>query len=548
MATVIGSELLARALKSQGVDTMFYVMGGPMLETEATCIKLGIRAVDTRHEQAASFSAHAWGRVMRRPGVAMGCSGPGATNLVTGVANAFTDAAPLVAIGGASPRVYLGMEAFQEIDQVAVMRPVTKWAERIYDARRIPDMVATAFRQATTGRPGPVYLDLPGDILGEKVDDEKIEFPPAWKTLPRPLGDKGAIQEAIALLSRAERPVILGGSGVWWSDGAAAFQALVEATGIPFYTTPISRGTVPEDHELAFMNARSKAFTEADVLLTVGTRFNWVIQFGRPPRFAKDLKVIHVDINPTQLNWNREADVPIVGDARAVLEQLTEEARGKIDPKKYAPWVGKLRVLDAEKSAEQEKAMSSDNTPIHPLRLCKEVRDFLKRDAILVVDGQEILNFGRQSIPTYVPGHRLNSGAFGCMGVGLPFGVGAKVAKPDTQVLVLHGDGSYGINAMEIDTAVRHRIPIVVVISNNGGWTADTSWTLPLPKPGRNLGRTRYDRVAMELGAHGELVEKPHEIRPALERAYASGKPAVVNVMTDDQARAQTVRFSAYTT
>src|ERR1700730_6289493 len=537
MATVNGSELLARALKSQGVDTMFYVMGGPMLESEATCIKLGIRAIDTRHEQAASLSAHGWGRVMRRPGVAMGASGPGVTNLVTGVANAFTDAAPLVAIGGASPRVYFGMEAFQEIDQVAMMRPVTKWAERIYDARRIPDMVATAFRQATTGRPGPVYLDLPGDILGEKVDDEKIVFPAAWKTLPRPLGDQGAIQEAIALLARAERPVILGGSGVWWSDGAAAFQALLEATGTPFYTTPISRGTVPEDHELAFLNARSTAFTEADVVLTVGTRFNWVIQFGRPPRFAKDLKVIHVDINPAQLGWNREVARPIVGDARAVLQQLTEAARGKIDPKRYAGWVGRLRVIDAEKNAEQEKAMASDNLPIHPLRLCKEVRDFLNRDAILVVDGQEILNFGRQSIPTFVPGHRLNSGAFGCMGVGLPFGVGAKAAKPDTQVLVLHGDGSFGINAMEIDTAVRHRIPVVVVISNNGGWTADTSWGLPLPKPGRHLGRTRYDRMAMELGAYGELVEKPHEIRPALERAFASGKLAVVNVMTDDQAR-----------
>ena len=176
------------------------------------------------------------------------------------------------------------------------------------------------------------------------------------------------------------------------------------------------------------------------------------------------------------------------------------------------------------------------------------MRDFLKRDAILVVDGQEILNFGRQSIPTFVPGHRLNSGAFGCMGVGLPFGVGAKAAKPDAQVLVLHGDGSFGINAMEIDTAVRHRIPVVVVISNNGGWTADTSWALPLPKPGRHLGRTRYDRMALDLGAHGELVEKPHEIRPALERAFAAGKPAVVNVMTSEKARAQTVRFSAYTT
>ncbi|MBM4440329.1 MAG: thiamine pyrophosphate-binding protein [Candidatus Rokubacteria bacterium] len=548
MGTVLGGELLAQALKSQGVDTMFYVMGGPMLETEATCIKLGIRAIDTRHEQAAALAAHAWGRVMRRPGVAMGCSGPGATNLLTGVANAFTDAAPLVAIGGASPRVSLGMEAFQEIDQLSVFKPVTKWAERIYDARRIPEIVATAFRQATTGRPGPVYLDLPGDILGEKVDEERVKFPPAWQTLPRPRGDEGAIKEAIALLSKAERPVILGGSGVWWSDGAKAFQAFVDASGIPFYTTPISRGTVPEDHKLSFLNARSTAFKEADVILAVGTRFNWVVQFGAPPRFAGDVKVIHVDINGTQLGWNRAVDVPIIGDARAVLEQLTEEAKGKLDPKKYNAWTGKLRVIDAEKNADAEKAMSNDNVPIHPLRLCKEVRDFLKRDAILVVDGQEILNFGRQSIPTFTPGHRLNSGAFGTMGVGLPFGNGAKVAKPDKQVLVLHGDGSFGINAMEIDTAVRHNIPVVVVISNNGGWTANTQWQLPLPKPGRNLGHTRYDKMAEALGANGEFVEKPDQIRPALERAFASGRPTVVNVITDDQARAQTVRFSAYTT
>jgi thiamine pyrophosphate-dependent acetolactate synthase large subunit-like protein len=548
MATLLGSELLAQSLKQQGVDTMFYIMGGPMLETEATCIKLGIRAIDTRHEQAAALAAHAWTRVTRRPGVAMGASGPGATNLLTGVANAFTDAAPLVAIGGASPRVSFGMEAFQEIDQLAVFKPVTKWAERIYDTRRIPEIVAHAFRQAMSGRPGPVYLDVPGDVLGEKVEEDKVNPAEPWKPLPRARGDQGAVQEAIALLARAERPIILGGSGVWWADGAKAFQQLVEATGVPFYTTPISRGTVPEDHALAFLNARSTAFSEADLILTIGTRFNWIVQFGRPPRFGKDVKVVHVDIDPAQLGWNRPVDVPILGDARAVTEQLIEEARGKIDPKRYAPWVGKLRVIDAEKNAEQDKAMSSDNTPIHPLRLCKEVRDFLRRDAILIVDGQEILNYGRQAIPTVVPGHRLNSGAFGTMGVGLPFGNGAKVAKPDTQVVVLHGDGSFGINAMEIDTAVRHRIPVLVVISNNGGWTANTSWGNPLPKPGRNLGFTRYDRMAMELGAHGEFVEKPSEIRPALERAYASGRPAVVNVITDDQARAQTVRFSAYQT
>jgi thiamine pyrophosphate-dependent acetolactate synthase large subunit-like protein len=548
MATITGSEVLAQSLRSQGVDTMFYLMGGPMLETEAACIKLGIRAIDTRHEQAAALAAHAWTRVTRRPGVAMACSGPGAINLATGVANAWTDCAPLVAIGGSSPRVYLGMEAFQEVDQVALMKPITKWAERIYDAKRIPDIVDTAFRQATTGRPGPVYIDMPGDILGEKVEEEQMRYPGPWKPAPRSLGDPAAIKEAVALLAKAERPVIIAGSGVWWSDGAAALQSFVELSGIPFYTTPISRGLIPEDHALAFLNARSKAFTEADVVLAVGTRFNWMIQFGRPPRFAADLKVIHVDVNPTQLGHNRAVDVPIAGDAKAVLEQLRAEAEGKLSPKRYTAWTGKLRTLDAEKAAEQDKAMSVEQTPIHPLRLCKEVRDFMRRDGLLVVDGQEILNFGRQAIPTFTAGHRLNSGAFGTMGVGLPFGVGAKVAKPDTQVLVLHGDGSYGINAMEIDTAVRHKIPVVVVISNNGGWTADAPWTRPLPKPGRNLGHTRYDRVAQELGAHGEFVEKPHDIRPALERAFASGKPAVVNVITDSKARAQTVRFSAYTT
>jgi acetolactate synthase-1/2/3 large subunit len=548
MATITGSEVLAKALRTQGVDTMFYLMGGPMLETEAACIQLGIRAIDHRHEQAAAFAAHAYTRILRRPGVCMGASGPGATNLLTGVATAFTDCAPLVAIGGSSPRVYLGMEAFQEIDQLAIFKPVTKWAERVYDARRIPDVVASAFRQATSGRPGPVYIDMPGDVLGEKVEEDAVTYAPAWKPAPRTLGDTGAIREAIALLAKAQRPIIVAGSGVWWSDGGTALRAFVEATGIPFWTKPISRGLIPEDHALSFLNARSKAFTETDCVLAVGTRFDWMIQFGRPPRFAADMKVIHVDVNPAELGHNREVDVPIAGDARAVLEQLTAEAAGQIRPNMYASWTGKLRTLDAEKGADQDKAMSSDELPMHPLRLCKEVRDFIRRDAILVVDGQEILNFGRQAIPTYTAGHRLNSGAFGTMGVGLPYGVGAKVAKPEAQVLVLHGDGSFGINVMDIDTAVRHKIPVVCVISNNGGWTADAPWTRPLPKPGRNLGYTRYDRLAIDLGAHGEHVEKPHDVRPALERAFASGKPAVVNVITDHKARAQTVRFSAYST
>jgi acetolactate synthase-1/2/3 large subunit len=544
MAIITGSEVLARALKAQGADTFFYIMGGPMIETEAELLRLGVRGIDTRHEQAAAMEAHAWTRLSRRPGVCMGASGPGTTNLLTGVANAWADACPLVAVGGSSPRVQFGMEAFQEMDQVAVFRPVTKWAERVYDTRRIPEMVDMAFRQATAGRPGPVYLDLPGDVVHEKIEESSLTYPGPWKPSPRSLGDPAAIREAVALLARAERPLIIAGSGVLWSEGAAALKAFVEATGVPFYTTPISRGLIPEDHHLAFLNARVRAFSEADVLFVVGTRFNYIIQFGRPPRFASDLKVIQIDVDAGRLGGNRPVEVPVVGDAKAVLEQLTAEAAGKVDPGRFRGWISKLRVLDAEKQAEMDKAMSTEQVPIHPLRLCKEVRDFLRRDAILVVDGQEILNFGRQSIPTYMPGHRLNSGSFGCMGVGLPFAVGAKVARPDAQVVALHGDGSYGINAMEIDTAVRHNIPVMVVISNNGGWTADPQQD----KPGRNLGYTHYERVAKELGAHGEFVEKPNDIRPALERAWASGKPSVVNVITDFKARATTVRFSAYTT
>lgn len=544
MGSITGSELLAKSLKAQGMDTLFYLMGGPMLETESACIKLGVRAIDSRHEQGAAMMAHAYSRLTRRPGVCMASSGPGTINMATGVANAFVDAAPLVAVGGTSPRIYFGMDAFQEVDQLSLYKPITKWATRILDAKRIPDVVATAFRQATAGRPGPVFLDLPGDVLGEVVEESSVPMPAHWRPAPRAHGDPAAVSEAIALLARAERPLIIAGSGVWWSDAGAALQAFVEAAGIPFYTTPLSRGSIPEDHELAFLFARARAFGEADVVLSVGTRFNYVIQFGRAPRWAADVKVIQVDVDPTELGHNRPADVPIFGDARAVLAQLMAEAKGKLDKGRYRAWVERLKSIDAEKGLESEKAMSDDKVPIHPLRLCKEVRDFLRRDAILVVDGQEILNYGRQSIPTFTAGHRLNSGPFGCMGVGLPFGIGAKVACPDTQVVVLHGDGSYGINGTEIDTAVRHKIPVLVVISNNGGWTADPKQD----KPGRNLGYTRYDKIAIDYGAHGEFVEKPHEIRAALERAYASRKPAVVNVVTDYTARATTIRFSAYST
>jgi acetolactate synthase-1/2/3 large subunit len=280
------------------------------------------------------------------------------------------------------------------------------------------------------------------------------------------------------------------------------------------------------------------------VLLLIGTRINYVIGHLAPPRFNPDARLIQVDIDPAEIGHNHPADVGIVGDAHAVLEQLVDAADGRVDARRFETWRTHLGEVEAQKRVDAESAMSTDQQPIHPLRLCKEVRDFVDRDAILVVDGQEILNYGRQSIPTFVARHRLNSGVFGTMGVGLPFGIGAKVAKPDKQVLVLHGDGSFGLNAMELDTAARCNIPVVTVVSLNGGWTAD-----PMrDKPGRDLGYTAFHKMAEALGCHGEYVEQPDGIRPALERAFAAGCPALVNVLTDWRARATTARFSVYTT
>ncbi len=429
------------------------------------------------------------------------------------------------------------------MDQVAAVKPITKWSERCVDPRRVPEYVSTAVRHAWSGRPGPVYLDMPGDVLYKEIDEAEVQYPGPF-SFPRALGDPGLIDDAIRLLSQAERPVVISGSGILWSEAEAELQQFVELAGLPFYSTPQGRGAVPDDHELSYPTARSTAFREADLFIVIGTRINYVISQLAPPRFNADAKLIQVDVDPTEIGHNRPADVGIVGDARAVLQQLLNAADGKVDRRRFAGWREHLGEVEASKRADAEAAMSTDQQPIHPLRLCKEIRDFLDRDAILCVDGQEILNYGRQSISTFVARHRLNSGPFGTMGVGLPFGIGAKVAKPDTQVLVLHGDGSFGLNAMELDTAARFNIPVVTVISLNGGWTADPTHS----KPGRDLGYTAFHKIAEALGCYGEQVEDPAQIRPALERAYASGCPAVVNVVTDWKARATTQQFAVYST
>ncbi len=543
MAKVTGNDLVVHSLKNEGVNTVFYLPGGPMSDVARLCIESRLKSIGVRHEQAAAMMAHAYSRLTGKPGICFASSGPGTTNLLTGIGNSFLDATPVVALGGSSPITQDGRGLFQEIDQLSIFKPVCKWAERVTSVRRIPELIGKGLRMATQGQQGPVYLDLPGDILYTQVDLNEVPFPGNLDKQLRPAGDPELIEEAVALLGRANRPLILTGSGILWSDASAALRKFVEITGIPFATTPQGRGVIPEDHPLSFLGARSKAFREADVVLIIGTRLNFIVGFGLPPRWASDAKMIQVDIRREELGRNRPIDIGIVGDARRVLEQLTEVACRVFSSPIDLPWVADLHQASRQNEEKASALLNTDAMPIHPLRLCKEVRDFMDRDAILAVDGHEILNFARQSIPAYVPGHRINAGANGCMGVAVPYGLGAKVAKPDKQVIVLSGDGSFGMNGMEMDTAVRHHIPILVVVSNNGGWAGIGEMA------GRDLGFTRYDKIAEALGCHGEHVEKPDQILPSLERAQTAvnaGKPAVVNVLTDPRARSQTVRFSTY--
>ncbi len=361
MPLVNGSQILARSLRRLHVDTFFYIMGGPMMAAESASVEEGLRAIDVRHEQAAAMMAHAYGRVKNTIGVCMAASGPGATNLITGVANAWADCAPLLAIGGSAPISQRGKGAFQEMDQVGAFKPITKWAEQVSDPRRVPEYVSIAVRHALSGRPGPVYLDMPGDVLYKQVEEDDVVYP---ETDPsefrvRPRADPGLIDDAIRLLAQAERPLVLTGSGILWSAAEAELQKFVELAGVPFYTTPQGRGVVPDDHALSFPTARATAFREADLLLLIGTRINYVIGHLAPPRFNASARLIQVDIDPTEIGHNRPADVGIVGDARAVLSQLLQAADGRIDSRRFNAWREHLASVEQTKRVESEAAMST---------------------------------------------------------------------------------------------------------------------------------------------------------------------------------------------
>jgi len=534
MAKVRGGALLASMLKEEGVEYIFTLAGGHIYPLYDGCFDLGIKVIDVRHEEAAAHMAEGYALVTGKPGVCVATAGPGFTNCITGIANAHIANSPIILISGASPVSRYDTLALQDLNQIDIVKPITKLSRTVYHAGRIPDYTAMAFRHSLSGRPGPVYLEVPADVMWAQVEEE-APLPRNYRAKSRPAGDPETVEKALSILEKAERPVVVAGSGVWWSQAHKELQDFVEKSGIPVFTRNNGRGAVPDDHPLSFGASALTGLFKADVALIVGTQFDFTLASGN---FPPELKIIRVDIDSSALGVNRGVDVGIIGDAREVLKQLSNG----IKKHSHEKWIQTLTQAKERREEKHRPYIESSRTPIHPLRLCHEMKKVIDSETIVALDGGDISVFGGMSLPTYAPGQQLANGAstYGCLGVGIPFALAAKLAKPEKKVMVLVGDGSFGFNAMEFDTAVRHNIPIVCVISNDGCWGMikhDLEQAIPEERMvGLDLPVNDYHKIVEVLGGYGEKVEDPNDIVPAIERAFASGKPACVNVVTDPQA------------
>jgi len=545
MSTLHGGQLVVKALVQEGVKFLFSLPGGHLFPIYDACLEAGIRIIDTRHEQAAAHMAEGWSIFTGQMGVCAVTAGPGLTDAVTAVANAYQSNTPMLVLGGRSALGENDIGSLQDINQMALMQPVTKWARICHHTRRIPEYMSMAYRHALSGRPGPVYLELPMDVLFGKVEASNVSFPSNYRSLARPAGDPQSLKEAAAILAKAERPLILAGSGCLWSGAGKALAAIAERCGIPVITKTGGRGVLPDSHRCALSGSMldlMSVMTQADTILMLGTRFNFLLMYGRT--FQPPVKVIQVDIEPTELGFNRGPDVGIFGDIRLVLEDLTN--RMPKNPDRH--WTAEAK--DMVKAAVQSgrSAIDLDAYPIHPRRLVEEIAQCAGSEAIYICDGGDIMLWGSEVFPAARPASVVATGPLGCLGVGLPFALAAKLADPARQVILLSGDGTFGLNGMEFDTAVRHNVPVVCVVGNDQAWgMIKHGQEIVYGKDrvcGCELGPVRYDLMVQALGGYGEFVERPEGIRPAIERALKAGRPSCVNVITDPTLTHPVTRFA----
>jgi acetolactate synthase-1/2/3 large subunit len=524
-----GGRIVARALKSRGVDHLFTLSGGHLFSIYDGCKAEGVEIVDVRHEQTAVFAAEGLAKATRGLGVAALTAGPGVTNGLSAIAGAQANNSPVGVLGGRAPEMRWGSGSLQEIDHLPFVSPLVKSAATVKEPGRIAAMTAAALDLALAAPSGPTFIDYPMDVV---FSEAELEVPAA---VAAPAAEPAAgVEEAAALLAAAERPVIMAGTGLYWGRGEGELQALAEALDIPVFLNGLGRGCLAADHELAFSRARGTALKGADVALVVGVPMDFRLGFGGS--FGEETKIVRLDVAANALTANRMPDVDLVGDVRVSVAAIREAASRS--EARSGHWLEQLRAVEAEKRGAEQEELNDSRSPLHPVRIYKELGEVLDRDAIVVGDGGDFVSYAGRFIDTYEPGCWMDPGPFGCLGAGPGQAIGAKVAHPDRQVCLLLGDGAFGFAGMEFDTLARHGLGVVGVMGNNGIWALEhhpMKFLYGYSVAAELQPETRYDQLVESLGCDGVLVRDPSELRPALERAFESGRPTLVNVLTDPE-------------
>ena len=524
-----GGRLVAKTLASRGVSHLFTLSGGHLFSIYDGCKEEGIELVDVRHEQTAAFAAEGFAKATRRVGVAALTAGPGVTNGISAIAGAQANCSPVCVLGGRAPELRWGSGSLQEIDHLPFVSPLVKSAETVKEPGRIAERTAAALDLALAAPSGPTFLDYPMDVVFTEAEPEIPAAPSDGGGEPA-----AGVEEAAALLAAAERPVVMAGSGLYWGRGEGELRALAEALGIPVFLNGLGRGCLPADHELSFSRARGAGLKGADVALVVGVPMDFRLGFGGS--FGEETKIVRLDVAPNALTANRAPQVDLIGDVAASLAAIRESAGGG-DPRTGA-WLRELRAVEEEKRAAEQEELNDARSPLHPVRIYRELGEVLDRDAIVVGDGGDFVSYAGRFIDTYEPGCWMDPGPFGCLGAGPGQAIGAKVAHPDRQVCLLLGDGAFGFAGMEFDTMARHGLGVVGVMGNNGIWALEhhpMKFLYGYSVAAELRPETRYDQMVEALGCDGILVRDPTELRPALERAFESGRPTLVNVLTDPE-------------
>ncbi len=530
-----GGQLAAKALKEAGVEVIFTLSGGHIMPLYDGCIDEGIKIVDVRHEQAAVHAADSWARCNPgKIGVAAITAGPGVTDGVTGIANAWRANSPILVFGGQGPFENLRRGSLQEMDHLGVVRPITKFCDAIYQTKRIPEYIELAIRHAVSGIPGPAFLEIPMDIFMGQVEDEDIVIPRIRTEAPRLSPDKAEVKKAIEVLREVQRPMLMAGTSVKWSKASPEMNRFIAETHIPTFTNGMARGTVPPDSPEFLSRSRREALQKIDCIILAGTLLDFRMRFGQT--IPADAKIIQLEMDATLIGQNRQTDVPLVGNLACSFEAMMEEMKSQSVQFDFSPWRDELREIEVAAEKKVEANLDSDEVPIDPQRMCREVRDWLAdlNEPIVIGDGGDIVATAAKILPVRSEGAWMDPGPLGTLGVGMPFALAAKLAHPDRPVVIIYGDGSFGFNGMEFDTAVRFGLPIIGIVGNDGAWGqmmrpqgAMYGWDR---LEGVLLNRTRYDKVVEALGGYGEHVTEPDQLRPAFERAVASGLPALINV------------------